>query len=74
MENYYHVPSLRIFMNQLNYSTIETGILDSLLKQWNGFEDFNILNFNKILLKFATVFKFLKSSVLFWDHYCPTKL
>ena len=32
-------------------------ILDSVLRQWNGFEDFNVLNFGKISLKFAIVFK-----------------
>ena len=32
-------------------------ILDSLLRKWNGIEDFNVLNFSKISLKFAIVFK-----------------
>ena len=39
-------------------------MLDSLLKQWNGFEDFNILIFSKILLKFAIVFKI-------FEYFCP---
>ena len=33
------------------------GILDNLLRQLNCFEDLYILNFSKILLKFAIVFK-----------------
>ena len=40
------------------------AILDSLMRQWNGFEDFNVLNFSKILLKIAIVFKF-------FDCFCP---
>ena len=48
-------------------------ILDSLLRQWNGFEDFIVLNFSKILLKFAIVFNFFSFSE-FNDHYWPTKL
>ena len=38
--------------------------LNSLLRQWNGFEDFNVLNFGKILLKFAIVFKI-------FECFCP---
>ena len=45
---------------------LEIVILDSLLIQWNGFEDFDILNFSKILLKFAIVFKIFEYFVLFW--------
>ena len=32
-------------------------ILDNFLRQWIGIEDFNVLNFSKILLEFAFVFK-----------------
>ena len=39
-------------------------MLDSLLKQWNGFEVFKVLNFSKILLKFAIVFKI-------FECFCP---
>ena len=39
-------------------------VLDSVLRQLNGFEDFNILNSSKILLKFANVFKTL-------ECFCP---
>ena len=61
-------------MNQWNYLELEIGILVSLLKQWNGFEDFNILNFSKILLKFAIVFKIFDNFCLFAfsDHCWPT--
>ena len=44
-------------LSQWNYLKLEIRILDSLLRQWNGFEDFNILIFSKIFLDFATVFK-----------------
>ena len=47
-------------MSQWNYLKLEIGVMDSLLRQWNGFEDFNIVNFIKILLKFAIVFKFFE--------------
>ena len=40
------------------------GIMDNLLRQWNVFEYFNILNFCKILLKFAIVIKFC-------EYFCP---
>ena len=40
------------------------GIQYSLLRQLNGFEDLNILNFSKILLNFAIVFKIFK-------YFCP---
>ena len=40
--------------------------MDCLLKQWNGFEVFNILNLGDILLKFAIVFKILNIFVQFW--------
>ena len=43
---------------------LEIVILDSLLRQWNVFEDFNVLNFNKILLTFAIVFKM-------FECFCP---
>ena len=36
---------------------LEIGILDSLLRQCNGSEDFNILTRSKVLLKIAIVFK-----------------
>ena len=36
---------------------------DSLLRHWNGFEDFNILNIKKMLLKIPIVFKIFV--------YCP---
>ena len=76
-ENYYHIPSLWIFMSQWNYFRLKTGILDTLLRQWSGFEDINILNLSKILLKFAIVFKMFEyflSFSEFNDHYWPTKL
>ena len=46
-------------MGQRNYLKLEIGVLDSFLRQWNGFdnENFDIMNFSKILLKFAIVFK-----------------
>ena len=47
-ENYY-VPSLWIFMSQWNYLMLEIGTLVSLLRQQNGFEDFNTLNRSKIV-------------------------
>ena len=64
LANYYHVPSLWIFMSQWNLLNLEIGILGNLLRQLNGFEDFNILNFSKILLKFAIVFKI-------FECFCP---
>ena len=48
-------------MSQWNYLKLEIGILDCLLRQQQGFEDFISLNFSKILLKFAFVFKILES-------------
>ena len=39
-------------------------ILDSLLRQLNRFEDFDIMNMSKILLKFAVVFKI-------FEYFCP---
>ena len=44
-------------LSQWNFLKQEIGILDSLLIKWNGFEDFNILNFSTILLNSAIVFK-----------------
>ena len=44
-------------LSQWNYLKLEIGILDSLLRQWYGFEYFNILNFSNIFLQFAIVFK-----------------
>ena len=41
----------------------DTG-LNGLLRQWNGFEDFNVLNFSNILLKVAIVFKI-------FECFCP---
>ena len=49
LANCYHVPSLWIFMSQWNLLKLEIGILGNLLIQWNGFEDFNILNFSRTL-------------------------
>ena len=40
----------------------DIGMLESLLRQWNGFEDFNI-NFSKIL-NFPIVFKV-------FEYFCP---
>ena len=64
-------------MSQWNYLKLEIGILDSLMRQLNGFEDFSIFIFGKILLKFVIVFQnfwiFLSFSE-FNDHYWPTKL
>ena len=51
-----------------NNLKLEIVLLDSLLRLWSGFEDFNILNFSMILLKFAIVFE---SFVLFWVYFCP---
>ena len=42
-------------MSQWNHLKLEIGIVDSLLRQWNGFEDIFILIFSKILLNFAIV-------------------
>ena len=43
------------------------------LRQFNGFEDINILNISKILLKFVIYSKFLNVSFSeFNDHYWPT--
>ena len=44
-------------LSQVNYWKLEINILDSLLTQWNGFEDLNILKFSTLLMKFAIVFK-----------------
>ena len=44
-------------MSQCNYLKLELGVMDSLLRQRKGFEDFYILNFSKILLESAIVFK-----------------
>ena len=41
-------------------SQAKTWILHSLLTQLNGFEHNKILNFSKILKKFAIVFKFFE--------------
>ena len=41
------------------------GIMDSLLRQGNCFEDFDILNFIKILFKLAFVFKIFEYFCLF---------
>ena len=49
-------------MGRLNYLKLEIEILGSLFRQWNGFEDFNILNFGKILLKFA---------IVIFGYFCP---
>ena len=57
-------------LSQWNYWKLEIGILDSVLRQWNGFEDFNILNFSKILLKFAFVFS-LRLSLFKILSICP---
>ena len=43
-------------MSQWNYSKLEIGIIDNLMRQWIGFEDFKILNSSNIL-KFAIVIK-----------------
>ena len=51
-------------LSQWNYWKPKIWILDSLLRQWNGFEDFSFLNFSKISLKFATVFKI-------FEFFCP---
>ena len=48
-------------------------ILDSLLRQWNGSQGIFVLNFSKILLKFAFFSISLSFSELN-DHYWPTKL
>ena len=47
------------------------GIMDSLLRQGNCFEDFDILNFIKILFKLAFVFKIFEYFCLFseFHHY-----
>ena len=52
-------------MSKWNYLQLNIGILDSLLRQWNGFEDFNISKFCTILLKFAIVFKIFKYFCIF---------
>ena len=52
-------------MSKWNYLKPEIGILDSVLRQWNGFEDFIILNYSKILIKFAVVFKDFEYFVFF---------
>ena len=53
-------------MSQWNYIKLEIGIQDSLLRQWNGFEDSNNLNFSKIVLKFA-IFEYFVF-VFFWVY------
>ena len=35
------------------------------IEQWNGLEDFNILNFSKFLLEFAIVFKIFECFIPF---------
>ena len=51
-------------LSQWNYLKLEIGLLDSLWRQWNGLENFIILNCSKILLKFAIVFKC-------FEYFCP---
>ena len=53
-------------------------MLDSLLRGWNDFKDFNILNFSKILfaIEFSIVFKifeYLLSFSEFSNHYCANE-
>ena len=43
----------------------EIGILGSILRQWNGFENFNILIFSNILLKLSILFKISEYSCPF---------
>ena len=50
-------------MSEWNFLRFDIGILANLLRQRIDFEDINILNFSKILLNFAIVFKIF---VLFW--------
>ena len=65
--------SVCIFMSQWNYFRLDTGILDNLLRQWNGFWDTLILTFRK-MLKFAIVLKifqylsFSESSDRYWGQ------
>ena len=57
-KNYYHVPSVWIVVRQWNCLWREIGILDILLRQWNGV--LKILmsgSLAKFLLKFAIVLK-----------------
>ena len=51
-------------LSQWNFLKLAIGILASLLKHWNGFDGFKYLNFSKILLKFAIVFKI-------FEYFCP---
>ena len=70
--NYYDINFRKIIMFQVmdlyesvkRFKTIQLRILDSLLRQWNGFEDLNTLNFRKILLNIAIVFKI-------FEYFCP---
>ena len=50
-------------MSQWNYFKLEIDILDSFLRQWNFFEEFNVLIFIEILLKYAIVFNI-------FDYFC----
>ena len=60
----FFVPSFCIFLSHWNYSKLEIGILDNLLREGNGFDDFSNLNCCKILLKFAVFFKNFEFFVL----------
>ena len=60
-----------------NYFRLQTGILNSLLRQWNGSGDINILIFSKSLWKFAIVSKIFQCFLSFSefnDHYRPLKI
>ena len=64
--NFWKIIMFQVYesLSHWNFLKLEIRILDILLKQWNGFEDFNILNVSKILLKFAMFSKFFK-------YFCP---
>ena len=67
---------LFVFMIQWNFLKLETGIIDSLSRQWSGIEEVVILNFRKILLKFAFFFEnsWIVSFSELNDDYWPKKL
>ena len=53
---------------------LEKGILDSLMRQWNGFDDINILNFSDVLIKFALFFVLFSLADELLDRTPETKI
>ena len=51
-------------MSQWNYLKLEIGIMDTLLRQWIGFEDFKILNSSNILKEICNFFPFPSLTII----------